>query len=118
MLIRALVIVAGLAVLAGCAAPNRYIDPAADDGPVTMTMDYRDFEKAATHAVEDMLASGAVNNPSGGRYIMVVSGITNKTMQRIVTTKLTRKFGLALRRSGRVLTPTAVGWNGPEAKLI
>lgn len=117
MLIRALVIVAGLAVLAGCAAPNRYIDPAADDGPVTMTMDYRDFEKAATDAVEDMLASGAVNNPNGGRYIMVVSRITNDTMQRIDTDQLTKKIRVALLRSGKVITTTAVGLNGAEDEM-
>lgn len=103
MLIRAVAISVGIAVLAGCAAPTRYIDPAADDGPVAMTMDYRDFEKAATDAVEDMLASGAVNNPNGGRYIMVVSRITNDTMQRIDTDQLTKKntCGIAtLRKSG------------------
>jgi uncharacterized protein (TIGR02722 family) len=117
MLIRAVVIFVGFAVLAGCAAPARYIDPAADDGPVAMTMDYRDFEKAATDAVEDMLASGAVTNPDGSRYIMVVSRITNDTMQRIDTDQLTKKIRVALLRSGKVVTTTAVGLNGPEDEM-
>ena len=82
MLKRAIVLTAGVLMLAGCATQTRYVDPAADDGPVAMTMDYRDFEKAATEAVEDMVASGAVSNPNGGRYIMVVSRVTNDTMQR------------------------------------
>jgi uncharacterized protein (TIGR02722 family) len=117
MFIRAVVISVGFAVLAGCAAPARYIDPAADDGPVAMTMDYRDFEKAATDAVEDMLASGAVTNPDGSRYIMVVSRITNDTMQRIDTDQLTKKIRVALLRSGKVVTTTAVGLNGPEDQM-
>lgn len=117
MLMRSVVLSLSLAVLAGCATPTRYVDPAADDGPVAMTMDYRDFEKAATDAVEDMLASGAVSNPNGGRYIMVVSRITNDTMQRIDTDQLTKKIRVALLRSGKVVTTTAVGINGPEDEM-
>src|SRR5690554_4019226 len=117
MLIRAVVISVTLAVLAGCAAPARYIDPAADDGAVAMTMDYQDFEKAATDAVEDMLASGAVNKPDGGRYIMVVSRITNDTMQRIDTDQLTKKIRVSLLRSGKVVTTTAVGLDGAEDEM-
>lgn len=114
---RIFVLAIALAVLSGCAAPTRYVDPAADDGAVAMTMDYRDFEKAATESVEDMLASGAVNNPNGGRYIMVVSRITNDTMQRIDTDQLTKKIRVALLRSGKVVTTTAVGLNGAEDEM-
>lgn len=117
MLKRALVLSVGLVIIAGCTTPTRYIDPAADDGLVTMTMDYRDFEKAATDAVEDMLASGAVSNPEGGRYIMVVSRVTNDTMQRIDTDQLTKKIRVALLRSGKVITTTAVGLNGAEDEM-
>ncbi|WP_166253841.1 penicillin-binding protein activator LpoB [Marinobacter salicampi] len=104
-------------VLGGCATQTRYVDPAADDGPVAMTMDYRDFETAATAAVEDMLASGSVSNPNGGRYIMVVSRITNDTMQRIDTDQLTKKIRVSLLRSGKVVTTTAVGLNGAEDEM-
>lgn len=117
MLKRALVLSASALILAGCSTPTRYVDPAADDGPVAMTMDYRDFEKAATEAVDDMLASGAVSNPNGGRYIMVVSRITNDTMQRIDTDQLTKKIRVALLRSGKVVTTTAVGLNGAEDEM-
>lgn len=116
-LVRSLVISTGLLVLAGCAAPTRYIDPAADDGAVAMGMDYRDFEKAATEAVDGMLESGAVTNPNGGRYIMVVSRISNDTMQRIDTDQLTKKIRVALLRSGKVVTTTAVGLNGAEDEM-
>ncbi len=114
---KAIVLSVGILMLSGCATPTRYVDPAADDGPVAMTMDYRDFEKAATDAVEDMLASGAVDNPNGGRYIMVVSRITNDTMQRIDTDQLTKKIRVSLLRSGKVVTTTAVGLNGAEDEM-
>lgn len=117
MLIRALVICTGVTLVAGCAAPTRYVDPAADDGPVAMTMDYRDFEKAATDAVDDMLASGTLNNPTGDRYVMVVSRIINDTMQRIDTDQLTKKIRVALLRSGKVVTTTALGLNGAEDEM-
>lgn len=117
MLKQAIVLSASVLMLAGCATPTRYVDPAADNGPVAMTMDYRDFEKAATEAVDDMLASGAVSNPNGGRYIMVVSRITNDTMQRIDTDQLTKKIRVALLRSGKVVTTTAVGLGGAEDEM-
>lgn len=104
-------------LVAGCAAPTRYVDPAADDGAVTLTLDYRDFEHAATATVEDMLASGAVDNPSGKRYVMVVSRITNDTMQRIDTDQLVKKIRVALLRSGKVITTTAVGLDGAEDEM-
>ncbi len=115
---QAIILTLAALVLAGCgASPTRYVDPAADNGPVSMGMDYRDFEKAATEAVEDMLASGAVSNPNGGRYIMVVSRISNDTMQRIDTDQLTKKIRVSLLRSGKVVTTTAVGLNGAEDEM-
>lgn len=104
-------------LLAACSTPTRYVDPAADDGPVTLTMDYRDFELAADDAVQDLLASGAVDNPSGERYVMVVSRITNDTMQRIDTDQLTKKIRVSLLRSGKVVTTTAVGVDGAEDEM-
>lgn len=104
-------------LLVACAAPTRYVDPAADDGPVTLTMDYRDFERAADAAVQDLLASGAVDQPGGERYVMVVSRITNDTMQRIDTDQLTKKIRVALLRSGKVVTTTAVGIDGAEDEM-
>lgn len=104
-------------MVTGCASPTRYVDPAADDGPVSMSLDYRDFEKAATESVESMLASGAVDNPEGGRYVMVVSRVTNDTMQRIDTDQLIKKIRSALLRSGKVVTTTAVGVNGAEDEM-
>lgn len=111
-----MLLVAGV-FLAGCAAQTTYVDPRADTGPATLTLDYRDFEMAAGEAVESLLRSGAVDRPGGGRYIMVVSRVTNDTMQRIDTDQLTRKIRVDLLNSGRVVTTTAVGLDGPEDEM-
>lgn len=104
-------------ILAGCAAPTEYVDRD-DRGPATVSLDYRDFETAAGAAVESMLASGAVENPNGGRYVMTVSRILNDTMQRIDTDQLTKKIRVELLNSGRVVTTSAVGIDGPEDAMV
>lgn len=83
-----------------------------------MVMEYRDFERAANEAVEDMLVSGAVNNPNGGRYVLVVSRITNDTMQRIDTDELVKKIRTQLLRSGKVVVTNAIGLDGAEDPMI
>lgn len=111
------VVVIGLMMLVGCATPTTYVDPRDDRGPVTMTLDYRDFETAAGEAVDSLLRSGAADNPNGGRYVMVISRVTNDTTQRIDTDQLTRKIRVELLNSGRVVTTTAVGLDGPEDEM-
>ncbi|MDD4556897.1 MAG: penicillin-binding protein activator LpoB [Alphaproteobacteria bacterium] len=83
-----------------------------------MSMEYRDFERAANEAVADMLASGAVTNPNGGRYVLVVSRITNDTMQRIDTDELVKKIRTQLLRSGKVVVTNAVGLDGAEDPMV
>jgi len=113
----ALLLILPTLLAAGCAAPTEYVDRD-DKGPVTVSLDYRDFETAAGTAVESMLASGAVDNPNGGRYVMAVSRVTNDTMQRIDTAQLTKKIRVELLNSGRVVTTTAVGLDGPEDEMV
>lgn len=83
-----------------------------------MSMEYRDFERAANEAVADMLGSGAVTNPNGGRYVMAVSRITNNTMQRIDTDELVKKIRTQLLRSGKVVVTNAVGLDGAEDPMV
>ncbi len=99
---------------AGCASTPQRVDTRSDSAPTTMTIDYRDFEEAASAAVQSMLASGVVNHPGGGRYVLAISRITNDTMQRIDTDQLVKKIRIELLRTGKVVTTTAVGANGPE----
>ncbi|MDT8879219.1 penicillin-binding protein activator LpoB [Halomonas saccharevitans] len=113
-----LLLLVGLSLtLTGCATATRYVDPANDQGAVSMGLDYRDFERAATESVDSMLESGAVDNPNGGRYVLVVSRIVNDTMQRLDTDQLVKKIRVDLLRSGRVVTTTAVGADGAEDQM-
>jgi uncharacterized protein (TIGR02722 family) len=99
----------------GCAGQSvEMVDTQNDRGEAVVGLDYRDFEKAASDAIQSLLASGAVVNANGGRYVLTISNITNDTMQRIDTDQLIKKIRIDLLNSGRVAVTTAVGVNGPE----
>jgi uncharacterized protein (TIGR02722 family) len=102
-------------LLHGCATTGvEMVDVRNDRGEAVVGLDYRDFENAASDAVQDMLSRGAVQHPGGGRYVMMISRITNDTMQRIDTDQLVRKIRIELLNSGRVVVTTAVAAGGPE----
>jgi len=98
---------------AGCSSP-KMIDTSYDRRNTVMDLDYRDFEKAARNAVASMLESGAVNKPEGGRYVLAISDIENKTPRRFDTDQLVKKIRVALLKSGKVVTTTAISGNGIE----
>lgn len=83
-----------------------------------MALEYRDFEQTANEMVADMVSSGAVTNPQGGRYVLVVSRIINDTMQRIDTDQLVKKIRSQLLRSGKVVVTNAIGLNEAEDPMI
>lgn len=101
-------------LLLGCAPATERIDTGNDHGPEVMGLDYRDFDLAATEAIQKMIQSGSVSHPGGGRYVMMVSRVINDTMQRIDTAQLTKKIRVELLNSGKVVTTTAIGVDGPE----
>ena len=106
-----------LAVLAlgGCAATGtQNVDTADDRGDAVMSLDYRDFQKAAGEMVDGLLGSGAVVDPDGGRRVLMMGRISNETMQRIDTDQLVRPIRRDLLNSGRVVVSSAVGLQGPE----
>ena len=113
----------GCAMLTGCAAGGGFgggvemVDTKNDRGEAVVGIDYRDFDRAASEAVQSLLSSGAVQNPNGGRYVMAVSRIINDTMQRIDTDQLTKKIRVELLNSGKVVVTTAVGANGAEDQM-
>lgn len=113
-----LLLAVSLVLLCGaCATPTRNIDMFNDRGKAVMGLDYRDFEKAAGEAVDDMLRSGALNKPGNGRYVLAIYRVINDTMQRIDTAQLTKKIRVALLNSGKVVVTTAVAGGGPEDKM-
>ncbi len=108
-----------LALLAGCATNDvKVVDTRADAAPRVLGLDYRDFEDAAGDAIAKLVASGVLNKPEGGRFVMVVSRVTNDTMQRIDTEQLTKKIRVELLNSGKVVTTTAVGLDAPEDPMV
>lgn len=99
-----------------CAQPmaTSMIDPRADRSAIGLGLDSRDFEGAAAKVVQDMLDSGAVSKPAGGRYVLAISRMTNDTMQRIDTDQLVKRIRVELLKSGKVVTTTAIGMDGAE----
>lgn len=93
----------------GCADKITKIDVHNDNGDQVAGLDYRDFNQAATEAVQSMLHSTAITKPGGGRYILAISDIKNDTMQHIDTDQLSKKIRIELLNSGKVYTTTAIG---------
>jgi uncharacterized protein (TIGR02722 family) len=100
------------AACAGPVIPTTMIDPRADRTAIGLGLDSRDFENAGAKVVQDMLQSGAVDHPGGGRYVLAISRVTNDTMQRIDTDQLIKRIRVELLKSGKVVTTTAVGLGG------
>jgi len=105
-------------MVGGCAPKTQNIDMHNDrEAEAVMGLDYRDFQGAAQEMIQSMIASGAVSKPGGGKYVLVVSNVTNDTMQHIDTDQLVKKIRVGLLKSGKVLVTTAVGANGAEDKM-
>ena len=94
--------------------PTTRIDQRTDRGAVGMGLDNRDFTEAAGELVRDMLESGRLERPGGGRYVLAISRIRNDTQLRMNTDELISKVRIDLNNSGRTITTTAVGLSGPE----
>jgi len=101
----------------GCTPATTMVNMHDDRGAPVLGLDYRDFEFAATESISKMLATGAVNNPKGGRYVLAISRVTNDTQQYIDTDQLVKKIRVALLDSKKVVVTTAVGLTGPEDPL-
>ncbi len=113
----AFVLTAALVVSACQGSTAVRVNSIIDEQPETQALNARDFQEAAVEMVESMISSGAINNPNGGRYILAISNIDNRTMQRIDTDQLVKKIRVSLLNSGRVLVTTAVGIGGAEDKM-
>lgn len=104
-------------VLSGCVTTGggvQMVDTRNDRGEAVVGLDYRDFEAAASEALQDMFARGALTHPRGGRYVVMISRVTNDTMQHIDTDQLIRRIRIAMNNSGRAVFTTAVGAGGAE----
>ena len=104
-------------LMTGCADKTERIDIHNDKGDQVMGLDYRDFNQAASEAIQSMLKSGAVDKKDGSRYVLAISRVTNDTMQHIDTDQLIKKIRIELLQSGKVVVTTAVSANGAEDKM-
>ncbi len=94
--------ICSLMLLGGCATKTELIDVENDSTERAAGLEYRDFESAARKMVGQMLASGNLNKPGGGRYVLIISRIANNTMQRIDVDQLSKKIRIELINSGKV----------------
>ena len=93
-------------IIAGCTTKTELIDVENDTSDRAAGLEYRDFENAARSMVTDMLASGQLQKPGGGRYVLIVSRIANDTYQRIDVDQLSKKIRVELMNSGKVAVTT------------
>lgn len=101
--------------LSGCSPSTRRIDATGTEGLVTVDdINFKDWQIAAEKGIGSLLASGVLNRPDGRKTIMMVSTVKNSTNEHINTRILTDKIRQALLRSGKALTTTAIGGNGPD----
>lgn len=97
-----MIMVAGCLLLAGCATTPQRVD-VSKDTTVLMGLSYADFEEAANSAVADMLEEGVADKPGGGRYVVAVGRIINKTTQNWDPDQLSKKVTIALRKSKKIV---------------
>ncbi|MEY2745742.1 MAG: hypothetical protein RL112_784 [Planctomycetota bacterium] len=103
-----------LSLAASCGSPAKRVDPSGNAGlTTTEDINFKDWQVAAAAMVESLkgdpvMAPYNVDN----RAIMMVSNVKNKTSLHLDTNLLTDKIRIDLRKSGKVLTTTAVGAGG------
>ncbi|OGV35533.1 MAG: penicillin-binding protein activator LpoB [Lentisphaerae bacterium GWF2_45_14] len=112
-----LIICATLVISAGCGSDPRRIDTAGNQGLTTTDdINFKDWQTAAETCINSLLQSGVLSRPDGRKTVIMVSLVKNKTSQHIDTEILTDKIRQAVLRSGKAVTTTAVGAEGPEDK--
>ena len=102
-------------ILTACGASTRRIDTKSNEGLVTVdNINFKDWQIAAEKGINSLLASGVLNRADGRKTILMVSTVKNSTSEHIDTRILTDKIRYALLHSGKAMTTTAVGGNGPD----
>ena len=120
-------LVAGMLLFAGCAGINQphYInkEKTGTATPVTLGLDYEDFQNASLKLVNTMLKSPYLNNmfkvkmkKEGKPLILMISDFTNDTTQRIDIDQLVKKIRISLLNSGKFIVTTALRAGGAEDK--
>lgn len=109
--------VCAVAMLFGCETVPELVDQANDTEHTTSGLDYRDFNRAADEAVKSMLASGAVNHPGGGRYVLAIGRILNDSTSDVDPDQLVKKIRISLLQSGKAVVTTKYRLGGSEDEM-
>lgn len=101
--------------LTACGTSPQRIDATGNEGIVSIDqVNFKDWQIAAEKGITSLLESGVLSRSDGRKSILMISTVKNSTTQHINTRILTDKIRQALLRSGKALTTTAVGGNGPD----
>jgi uncharacterized protein (TIGR02722 family) len=103
-----MLVLAGILTI-GCEQKTTNIDTINDQAGAVMSLDYRDFDQAASKMLQSLLGSGRLKKEGGGRYVIATGRITNDTMQRIDTDQLMVKIERDITNSGQGVFTAAVG---------
>ncbi|MBN1975251.1 MAG: penicillin-binding protein activator LpoB [Sedimentisphaerales bacterium] len=104
-----IILFAGL-LIAGCGEPaTTNIDTTNDSAGAVMSLDYRDFDQAASKMVQSLLGSGRLGKSDGSRYVLATGRILNNTTQRIDTDQLMLKVRREITNSGQGVFSAVVG---------
>jgi len=103
------------ALLSGCASTATYVEPGSGRGIVSVDqINTQDWINAAEKLTNSLLQSGVLNRDDGKRFVLMIGRVRNNTTEHIDTDGLVKKIRVALNKSGKVKTTTAVGIGGPE----
>jgi uncharacterized protein (TIGR02722 family) len=103
------------ALLSGCASTATYVEPGSGRGIVSVDqINTQDWINAAEKLTNSLLQSGVLNQDDGKLYVLMIGRVRNNTTEHIDTDSLVKKIRVALNKSGKVKTTTAVGIGGPE----
>ena len=98
------------AITIGCASA-KYIDQNGSNSIVNVDqINTQDWLHAADQLTESLMLSGAIQSVAGKPKVLMIGRIKNNTATHIDTDSLMKKIRVALNKSGRALTTTAVSY--------
>ena len=100
-------------VIGGCATNAHYVETGGRENVVSVNqINIQDYIQAANAAVNDLLASGALDRVATPPAVLAISRIVNNTGQQIDTDLLVKKIRVAVLNSGKAQTTTTMGLGG------
>ncbi len=116
-------LIAALPLLAtSCATDAHYVQTGDREQIINLKqINIQDYAKAASLAVQKLLASPALDRVTTPPALVELSRIINNTSQQVDTDLLTKKISIAMLQSGRAVTRTvddkAIGYQQQQAYL-